>query len=320
MSASPGRTTIAAATVSADSDTPTAAVFVDLDGTLTLTNSYHEFVRCLWRFASHSQRVQLIAILLMRAARSGRLITKRRCISLYATMPAATRDRVVRGVVEGVERSLSAPVLDRVRKYQASGARIVLATAALEPYAAIVARSLAFDDCIATTTELHSKWRENIGDEKRIRCLTWIGQSGTSWPQEVVVISDHADDLPLMAHADVVVVQASKAKFDCIRSALENTAAEHIDPECSEPDGGLWLWIDDGPSGPHDLWEARTILSKFRYSLIYCGEGRWLRAPDTKSLRHGVRRLTSPSPPGVVPRLAIYLRRRIVRRALGIFH
>ena len=84
-------------------------------------------------------------------------------------------------------------------------------------------------------------------------------------PERITVVTDHPDDLPLLRLATRVVLQGSVEDVQSISGALlGDTPIVHLDSVCEQPAGGHWLWFDDRLSGPHDIWELRTILSKHR--------------------------------------------------------
>ncbi len=300
-------------------------VFVDLDGTLILDNSFHLLVREVLRQGSVGDRLAMLLIVAGRflGPGRGRRAMKARVIRRLVGMQTARRDRAIEGILAGMTRSLSAPVVEIIQVRRDAGALIVLATAAPEAYAAPFAESLKLDAVIATTLDGSGLMNELLGEAKAQACRAWIAAQGWDEPPAITAISDHLDDLPLLASADTAVVQASAEKFAELRLLLDRTdsSVRHVDPVKAETDGaGHWLFLDDVSRGPFDAWEIRTVLSKHRYGLLYVGDGNWRRVGPGDRLEGAALRRTSPALPPASQRIDIALRRRLVRDALGIFH
>lgn len=297
-------------------------LFVDLDGTLTLDNSFHRFLIAIWRLGGWRARGGLFLAAserLIRRDSSGRVRMKRRVLLAFGRVPDDSRAAVVQAVIDDVTRTLSEPVLRVVERWREAGGDVVLATAAPDCYAQQIASDLDFRDVIATPTDVSESWVEVLGTEKAERCVDWLAVNA---PRATVgVITDHLDDVPLVGRADTVWVQGTARDLEAIRVGGRGPfAAELIDAESPQEGGGMWLWFDDRPSGPHDVWEVRTILSKHRYGLIYIGSGRWVRVRAGDDLGVAVQRRNCPRPPSTKDRLSIDLRRRAVRDRLGVFH
>ena len=69
-------------------------LFVDLDGTLVLENSFHTFLRAAWQHGGSRLRLQFMLAVLLRATGRGihaRLAMKRRVLSAFANTSAEVR-------------------------------------------------------------------------------------------------------------------------------------------------------------------------------------------------------------------------------------
>lgn len=297
-------------------------LFVDLDGTLTLDNSFHRFLIALWRHGSRDARRRILVALTERALRrgaKGRVRMKRRVLLAYGQMPTAPKAATRTAVVADVTRTASDPVLEVVDAWRRSGGSVVLATAAPDCYARELADAFEMDDLVATPAVVAEGWVETLGAEKARRCKEWLRDNAPD--ASVGVITDHLDDVPLLRHADHVWIQGTQRDVDALGPGVAAAlSVDLIDVESAEDGGGIWLWFDDRPSGPHDVWETRTILSKHRYGLLYVGGGRWSRVRPGDDLGPAVERRHCPRPPSTRERLLIDLRRRVVRDRLGVFH
>jgi len=308
--------------MSRDSGRP-GVVFVDLDGTLVLGNSFHEFLGALWRGGGAVARVLMVQAFLLRCARgdSGRLAMKARLMRAFEGRSPERQDIIVGAVLGRLRRMVSTPVLQRVRDLSEAGWIPVLATAAPDFYARPFAEELGFfRDCLATPPVADVAWRELSGDAKADVCAEWLDARGGA--ERIAVITDHADDLPLLRQADLAVLQTWGEPLRNIQAALSpGKRVEVIDPVAPQEGGGYWLWFDERLSGPHDEWELKTILSKHRYALLYTAPpSRWVRIGPGVPFRDATKRVVSPPPPPLASRFAITLRRALVRDALRIFH
>lgn len=302
---------------------PPALVFCDLDGTLVLDNSFHIFLARFWAEGWLPQRWALLKALLPRAFgrfSGGHAGMKRRALLAFSLQDSDWRSMVIASTLAGLTTTRSEPIERALLHWRAQGARIVLATAAPELYARPLADAMGVE-CFASPAEVGSDWQELLAERKAEACRHQIEATPGA---HVVVLTDHPDDLPLLSMADTAVLQASAAGFARISAALNARAAtcrlEHVDPTAPQEGGGQWLWLDDRPHGPLDLWETRTILSKHRHALLYIGGGKWRRVGPGQSLADAALRRECPLPPSSKHRLVAYLRRRLMRDWLGIFH
>jgi phosphoserine phosphatase len=299
-------------------------LFVDLDGTLVLDNSYHLFLWSIWVAGGWNLRVALVRAALARAFRGGNGRTRMKQCVLHAFAQAGPdRQRVVvRHTLAKMNRTVSRPVLARVSAYRDQGWLVVLATAAPECYARPFAEALGFDDCLATPRVATSEeWVELMGVQKADSCRAWVEGVARDTIPEIAVISDHLDDLPLLQMASRVVIQAPPDDAASLIEGLSaETQIEQVDPVGRDEHGGMWLWINDCPAGPYDPWEVETILSKHRYALLYRGDSRWGRVLPGHSLAGAALRVECPRPPAPRDRMSVAARRLIVRDFLGVFH
>lgn len=303
-------------------------VFCDLDGTLVLDNSFHVFLATAWARGSMRLRFGLLraasARLLGRFG-GGHAGLKRRVLRCVSRLPEPERTTIVAATLERLEATVSGPISRILDAWRRRGARLVLATAAPDLYAAALARTRGME-CLATKSDVGPGWSELLAGRKAEACRALLA---TGPRGRVVVLTDHPDDLPLIEIADEAVIQAPPQRYARMVAALgersgalvsTRTELVHVDPTSAEDGGGYWLWIDDRPHGPLDHWEVRTILSKHRHALLYQGDGRWRRTGPGQELSGVASRRDCPMPPSSRQRLLTHLRRRLVRDWLGIFH
>lgn len=299
-------------------------LFVDLDGTLLLDNSFHLFVWSLWLKGGSRLRWGLVKAAFVRllACRDPRVRMKRSILHAFFRSPVDRRQAVVNHTLRKMTPTISRPVLERISSYRDKGWYAVLATAAPECYARPFAEILGLDDCLASPeVEYPEDWFELIGARKAEACKAWAAGVVERAPVEIAAITDHPDDLPLLRLCSHVVIQAPPADAEELIHVLsEKVSHEHIDPVGVDRTGGMWLWINDGPSGPFDEWEVRTILSKHRYALLYRSDMSWRRALPGQSLHDAATRLDCPRPPGARIRVSVAARRFVVRDLLGVYH
>lgn len=295
---------------------------VDLDHTLVLENSFHLFCRLLWVHSPSRVRVRLLSILARRRKDHAydRVDMKRDILRVFSDLPSQDRDAIAFECTRRLLRTTSEPVLRRLRTAsRRDDHRVLLATAAPDAYAVLLAEELGLDDCVATPSIVGPSWEEMFGQAKADACREWISRN-VEPSGSIEVITDHADDLPLMLLGTTVVLQTSHAQFETIRHSLNSgISVDHIDPWGAQPHGGLWIWFDDRPIGPFDSYEVATILSKHRYSLMFSDRG-WISVRAGDPLDRAVRRVDMPCSPSTRERMGVALRRRIIRDRLNIFH
>lgn len=310
--------------------TSKTVAFCDLDGTYVLDNSFHVFLSQAWVLGRFTQRVGLGCRVLMRGLgrfSGGHAGLKRRVLRWFAQQESPWRDRVCARVVSKLDHTVSQPIRRQLDALRAQGAHLVLATAAPDIYAAPLARRAGFDSWIATPDIGVPDWHELLGARKSQACLAWLETQDMD-ATCIVTLTDHPDDLPLLALSDAVVLQTTPSHHGRILDGLAppRPDIDHIDPVSADEDdeggenGGYWLWFDDRPEGPINAWEMHTVLSKHRHAALYVGDGHWTRIQPGDPIEAGVQRRDCPLPPSSKRRLLFHLRRRLLRDVLGVFH
>lgn len=279
-------------------------VFVDLDGTLTLGNTFHALLRAAICHGSGVLRAQLFWAIVRRAVISkyGRVRMKQDI--LVAIAVSGARQVIVDSVKTHVMDHLSSPILAHLAGYRSRGWRVVLATAAPDLYAESISQEMGFDDCLCTRTfQPDALWVELSGVAKGAACQDWLAHSEMAKSPMVVAMTDSMDDLPLLALCQEVVLQGAPDLLGGIRAALGPGVAVHeCDTQSSEPGGGTWLWYEDVPHGPLSDLELRNLLRAGRgRHLIYAEPGHWVRvSPRRLSRVRPLARVSSPMPPSLL--------------------
>lgn len=164
------------------------AIICDLDGTLVKTNTFNLFTLYMLRHLSSS-----LPVLITVARRKLRLISH--ASAKQALLRIANKHFVKSDyelfAADIISHYLRDSVKSLVDNEKKSGCPALLATAAPEVYADYIARITGFDGCVATQLG----GAENSGNEKVSRVKEWLADNNAELG---VVITDHADDLPLM--------------------------------------------------------------------------------------------------------------------------
>lgn len=282
-----------------------------------------------WSKGTFSQRLGFVAQVAPRVLAQwsgGHAGLKRRLLIWFAAQPAEWQNDVTAYTAMRLLPTLSQPILRELQSAQHKNGRVVLATAAPDLYARLLADRIGAVACIATTGQPGLGWSELLAERKAEACRKWLRENLGDRPFHVTVMTDHADDLPLLHIADHAVLQAPPRDLARLRAALSGVPEltwqriTEIDVQAEQDRGGMWLWFDDRPEGPFDHWEVSTILSKHRHARLYAGNGIWRPIGPGQSLSPAGLRADCPRPPSSRERLVIYLRRRVLRDWLGIFH
>lgn len=175
------------------------AVAVDLDGTLLATNTFVEYVLFSFRESLKNFRADLAAgiiglVLLRRFRAISHSTMKRRLLCLLDTF---MNEKRISRFVTGLLGHAAEDVVALCERYHGQGCYLLLATAAPRCYAAEVASRMGLDGCCATASPVaNDNWRENVGEHKRDTVLRYLDEMNLSLS---AVITDHHDDIPLMA-------------------------------------------------------------------------------------------------------------------------
>ncbi len=189
-------------------------LLVDLDGALLRGNSFHLWLKYIVAGGLGTVRPSprwrcRLAVLLYSAMRLSRLLDhaawKHRVQKAWAAAMAGSRDPS--GELDGFLVLLKARIdkglLALIREAQANHAVAVLTTAAATEYAEALAEDLGFDAVVATPRGGDVHWCHNIGTVKCRRTLALLRER--EWHgRRRVLVTDHLDDLPLMAESQQV--------------------------------------------------------------------------------------------------------------------
>lgn len=285
-------------------------VFVDLDGTITLENTFHTFLLSSWRHGPARLRAVLVSALMRRViVRSYDRVCMKRDI-LLAVDECDSRDAITADVITRLMANLSVPIMARLEHYRSQEWLVVLATAAPDMYAEAVADQLALDGCLCTPTyQAEGVWTEVSGVAKRAACEDWLAQNGLALTARAAM-TDSVDDLPMLALCHEVTLQGSPRQLARIRASLRpDVPVQEFDTESSQPGGGYWLWYEDGTQGPFEGMAMKSVVRARRsHAMIYVEPGVWVAARRLRSRsRSPIARLSSPRPPSPFQRLVCLL-------------
>ncbi|MDA5194251.1 HAD family hydrolase [Govanella unica] len=204
------------------------AIF-DLDRTITSRGSYTPFLifaslrLCPWRLLAIP-----IAPVLMLAYKAGLMSRdrlKERMLGLFLGRVALWRlEPVLRNFVAGYLRKyLRRDAQTVIRAERAKGARLVLATASFDFYAALFAEALEFDGLVATQSTTRDGFLlakiiggNCYGENKLTMVQSYLeaeGVLGLTPRPEISFYSDDRSDLPCLLWADRGVVVSPKNSF-----------------------------------------------------------------------------------------------------------
>jgi HAD superfamily hydrolase (TIGR01490 family) len=206
----------------------------DVDRTLTRLPTYTLFLlRSTLR--NNPLRLLLLPALIPAALlNAARILTRRQmkmamhAVLLGRRVPAATATALAEAFAQRLyANGLHAEALRRIRREQAEGRRVILATAAPELYARPLATLLGIDDVVATRCTwqdgdlLATIQGENCyGPAKREMLDAYLAAHGL--PRETVHIrffSDHASDLPMFDWVDEPIAVNPSAALTAIAKA-----------------------------------------------------------------------------------------------------
>ena len=299
-------------------------LFVDLDGTLFAENSFLLFIEELWSLSWSGRRE--VALAFSRRIALGaydRCAMKRDLIAFAESLPHETQDRLVTRIWQRLVPATSSDVCAVIEEWREAGAAIVVATAAPALYADRVVSEFGFDDAVATEAGAgKARWRECFGEEKARRCEGWLLRNAAP-RSRVGVITDELDDLPLVQISDQAMLVMEDDRFAQALTSdggLGPGSVIQLDPTVEAPGSGLWLWFNGGHIGPLTQWDARLMLSKHRYALVYQRRSGWRRVRRRNDLAEAAERPSPPPAPQPLKRWSIAIRKHLVRDRLRVFH
>ncbi|HET7690649.1 MAG TPA: HAD-IB family phosphatase [Nocardioidaceae bacterium] len=204
----------------------TVICVVDLDGTLIAENSFRQWIAFLGRWALRNRRVVMLLRLALACAlrllRIGSHATlKRRVLSLSTSVDALSVHEFSRQLASRVRPEVCALVAQQAQ----SGCLIVLVTAAPDFYLGPIGEALGADHVVASPSVVTRGWRELSGEAKLEALENRFGAD----VRLAVVLTDHADDAPLVRRAERTIVVAPDAGSWKTLSAA-GTNVERLDP------------------------------------------------------------------------------------------
>lgn len=193
-------------------------LIIDLDGTFVSVNTFHKWMKFL--FSEEVKNFHLISLLKILNIAFLRLIKSISHTQMKFRILKLCEQRIspqqITHFVDTLEPYINQNIL---HKMQDVSARTILATAAPVLYAKAIQKKYHFDDVIATAYTHEKEWKENIKEEKKNNYLKIIEIYHLK-PKEVILYSDHHDDIPLMKLSDFTyLVHPSQKTVHLVRQA-----------------------------------------------------------------------------------------------------
>ena len=198
--------------------------FVDLDGSFIAGNSFHKWLKFLALApASPLPPLARARVLMLAGLRLVRLVSharlKRDVLRLVARADADAMVEADAAFAAALAGDIRAPALALVQRLRQHGVHLVLATAAPENYAKPFAARNGFDHCLATPAQMDEGWVEMLHARKAAACTAYRDTRGIDRAQTLAV-TDHRDDLPLMAACGVAVWCGAEPELAAVRALL----------------------------------------------------------------------------------------------------
>ena len=209
---------------------PERVVIVDLDGTLSLANTFWLWVRlalsgegvprnCLTRNRLRLEMACLVALRLARILNHGRLkyLVHHRCRVLLS---GEYRKIFVEAALARVIKSLNPAVRAHLSAYQISRHARCALYRGVRGLAEPLAAHLGFDGCVATRYAQAPNWFHNIRERKSSETMAFL--KSRQWDKApLTVITDHEDDLPLMLNSnESLIFGMNKDRYEHVCAVL----------------------------------------------------------------------------------------------------
>lgn len=171
-------------------------IIVDLDGTLIKKNTFHQYmlfiIYILMKKTDVATIISIFYYILCRMLRKIPHSTLKKNVLNLANKKISYKENLI--FVEHILKWTNTRLVKFMKSYENSVC--VLATAAPDCYATIVAKKFGFDYCIATSNTINEVWEENIREKKRNNVYKLCAKIGNVDPY--IIFTDHYDDLPTM--------------------------------------------------------------------------------------------------------------------------
>lgn len=195
------------------------AVIVDLDRTLVTVNTFREYTIFACRMAI--RRLRLLTAMSMATAvamRKARMISHGRMkLRILRTSEPIMNERLLMEFSVLIAKHFNPIVIKEITRLKEEGISLILASAAPESYASLIARLANIDYHIATPASAAADWKECVGEEKKSRVLKLLREMGLNADG---IMTDHLDDLPLMRlmSGKITLVSPKKETLDAVNA------------------------------------------------------------------------------------------------------
>ena len=190
-------------------------LLIDLDGTFVSINTFHKWIKFL--FIQELKKMHIISLLKILKI----IILRLTKTFTHAQMKFAIlqlSEKVIRSpeivnFVNSLDKYVSTDILKKLKDDTSIS---ILATAAPLIYAKQIKEKYHFDYVLATEYTDEKNWAENIKEIKRTSYHKLLEKQDIT-PKNVVLYTDHHDDLPLMQVSNLIyLVNASEKTINLI--------------------------------------------------------------------------------------------------------
>lgn len=191
-----------------------AFVIVDLDGTFVSCNSFHLWIRFIWKksfstlpfIATIELNFFLLKLFLLRKCSIlDHSNFKKEIQILWSKFFSDYKKKLLlEKFNDELDQFVSKNIHDELLALSNRSNKIILATAAPSEYAKpFSSRYSFFHSCLSTPSANDLTWFDNIRKKKK-DCVTQTFSSDIKNSDEIILFTDHSDDLPLIYICETV--------------------------------------------------------------------------------------------------------------------
>ena len=193
-------------------------IVIDLDGTFMLTNTFHQWIKFLFKeelkkfhFITLSKILKIMLLRFLKYIDHSQMKYK-----ILKISENNMEHKQIHLFVHSLDKYLNNNILDMLSNKTDT---FILATAAPMQYANYIKRIYYFDYVIATGYTSDNAWTENIRKNKQMNLKNLLNTEGLNHKIDIL-FTDHHDDLALMYDAHITyLVNPSKETKIHIRNA-----------------------------------------------------------------------------------------------------
>ena len=193
-------------------------LIIDLDGTFVSVNTFHRWIQFL--LIEELKKFHFFSLLHILKIAFLRLIKQISHTQMKFRILKISEQHINKKQINQFVASLESYVHpDILHQLQDPSNKTLLATAAPLLYAKAMQKKYHFDNVIATAYTHKDDWKENIKEEKKNTYLKML-DTHDMHPKEVILYTDHHDDIPLMQLSDFTyLITPSKETIIAVKKA-----------------------------------------------------------------------------------------------------